>query len=177
MKPTISIRTYLAIVCLFGTVFISCNNRPDEYSIDVKYIEPDSSRTITIYNSQEKITLGITGKGKPEYIGLYRKGDSGCFYGFDGDMKVITESHNFDGERHGKEWVLRDGFTIEEHNWINGKWESTKKYHYSFEGYSTYIENVFNSKVLILESNKDSIIYIDSTYFIDPEYDFTQHRE
>jgi hypothetical protein len=167
----------LFAICLIVVLSHACESNKESYSFEVNYSDIDSSRTITIDHNKEQIRLGLTENGKPEFIGIYQKDDTGYFWGFDGDVNLVIRSENLNGERHGKEQVLRDGFVIEEHEWIEGAWVSTEIYNYDFDDLKDYRQKLYKSQVLILERSRDSIVYIDSTYFPDPEYDFSDYQE
>ena len=180
MKRVILKAIFYIAICLIGALPNACNVKTDSYTVEVKYFESDSSRRITIFNRQEKIVLDFEENGMPGSIGLYEKGDSGYFLGFDNNMNLSLKTENFNGKKHGKENVIYNGFVIEENDFIHGSWVGTERYHYDYDTYYDCIKKAYDSKVLIYDrriiNNNDSLVFIDSSYFPEPEYDFTNYH-
>lgn len=176
MKIIYSSFTYILISFL-----TSCGPTTESYSVKVEHSEKGNIREISFQNDLEQFVLFLKEDGMPDYYELTIKNDTGFVFGFDDKANLSMTGKTFNGKKHGKIQFLKNGFIIREYDFERDSCISVSMYTYDFRSYFECRNKLIEDQYLIFEQQRingnDSILFIDSTYFPQRDYDYTEFPE
>lgn len=163
---------------LYISLLTSCSPKSQGYMLEIDHSEAGNIREITISNGQNQFFLSLNEDGIPANIRRTVENDTGYFHFFDKNGNLSLTGTTYNGEYNGTVFELNNGFICREYYYKRDSCLKTSIYHYDLESYFIFKKRLIDERVLIFEqqhiNGKDSVQFIDSAYFPQFEYDYSE---